>query len=133
MSEQESNVCTICGGTKRVDWTISFEECRPVEMRFDPATLAGNWRLCPGHPEPEQKHNGNLDDRPQHDDYHASVEIQEDWGLCDGSKIVEIYGGRGDCENCRVLLEPVQALSLLVWLKQEIPELERLTKEQERG
>lgn len=54
MSEQESTICAVCGGVKRVDWTISFEKCYPVEMRFDPATLAENGRLCPGHPEPAQ-------------------------------------------------------------------------------
>lgn len=52
MSEQGSNTCERCGGVKRVDWTVSFEQCHPVEMRFDPASLADNWRLCPGHPEP---------------------------------------------------------------------------------
>lgn len=130
MNEQENNICALCGGVKRVDWTISFEQCHPVEMRFDPASLAGDWRLCPGHPEPAQHHNGRLDDRLATHDYHADVEMQEDYGMCDGSRVIVIAGGRGDCENSRILLEPAQALSLLDWLLQKRDELTRLAKEQ---
>lgn len=57
MSEPESNVCVVCGGMKRIEYTISFEECAPREVRVGPgdSLLTKGWRLCPGHPEPEQK------------------------------------------------------------------------------
>lgn len=54
MSEQESNICVICGGVKRIEYVIGFEEGRPRDMRLNaPESLPETgWRLCPGHPEP---------------------------------------------------------------------------------
>lgn len=123
MSE-ESNVCAICGGVKRVDWTISFEECHPVEMRFDPASLVGDWRLCPGHPTPAQQHDGFLDEKHE---YEVSYWQKE-------SKTPKIYIEETDMvkdEPEFVAISPAQALSLLAWLKQEEAEIQRLPKEQE--
>lgn len=117
MDEQENNVCAICGGARRVNWTISFEECRPVEMRFDPASLADNGRLCAGHPEPAQRHDGRLD---------------EDYQVCHGNGawgfevVVLEYKG-----TTQALIRPDAALSLLAWLQQEREALQRLAKEQE--
>lgn len=116
---EEDNVCSQCGGIKRVDWTISFEECRPVEMRFEPASLAGNWRLCPGHPEPVRKHDGILDARSQ---YFRYVLLTNE-----GDRQVVIMDNTFDGFG----ITPAQALSLLAWLKQEESELQRLAKEQE--
>lgn len=118
MSE-EKNTCKICGGVKRVDWTISFEECHPVEMRFDPASLAGNWRLCPGHPEPAPKHDGNLDR-----DGDAKVQYGAAYPGESGVYIIDTT------DDDDVYLGAEQALSLLAWLKQEESELQRLAKEQ---
>ena len=126
MSE-ESNICTICGGVKRVDWTISFEQCHPVEMHFDPASLAGDWRLCPGHPEPAQKHDGRLDEEG-----NAIVEIDPRAlvVISNQHETPDMFIGKSH-ESVYLTFE--QALSLLVWLKQEEAELQRLAKEQEGG
>lgn len=123
MSEQESNICAICGGVKRVYWTISFEECHPVDVRFDPASLASNWRLCPGHPEPATKHDGSL--QPASRVYHDVDGLRR--------PVVRIDGEYQTGPEDTVELSPHQALSLLAWLKQEEPELERLAKEQASG
>lgn len=117
MSE-ENNVCGICGGVKRVDWTISFEECHPVEMRFDPASLAGNWRLCPGHPNPAQKHDGKLGEDAYVNYYHYPKNTLAP------STMVRVFTECGE-------LTPMESLSLLAWLKQEESELQRLAKEQD--
>lgn len=118
MSEQENEVCEICGRVKRVVWSIAFEQCHPVEMRFDPAMLAGNWRLCPGHPDPAQKHDGILDARSSH---FRSVLLTSE-----GDRQVVIMDDTFDGFG----ITPKQALSLRDWLIQESPELERLAKEQ---
>lgn len=121
MMSTEYNLCPKCGGVTSLK--------RPEHsMRVS----TGVFRPCTCKPEPVQKHDGKLDKRAVHDDYHATATIQDDYGLCDGSKLVEVAGGRGDCENSRVLLEPAQALSLLAWLTQERGELQRLAKEQEQ-
>lgn len=80
-------------------------------------------------PEPAQKHDGNLDQYPSSSDLRASVTVQENFFT---PHVVEISGGYGDCENCRVLIDPTQAISLRAWLIQESPELERFAKEQTR-
>jgi len=79
--------------------------------------------------EPKAKHDGNLDDRDSHHSYHAGVELQEDYGACDGSKVVYIHGGHGDCESSSMYLDLKQALSLLSWLQQEKSMLARLIQE----
>lgn len=121
MSE-ESNVCKICGGVKRVNWTISFEECHPVEMHFDPAALAGDWHLCPGHPGLATKHDGFLDEKHeyevswwQRDSAMPRVYIEETSTMKEEPEFVGI--------------SPAQALSLLAWLRQEEAELRRLAGE----
>lgn len=116
MSE-ESNVCKICGGYKRLDPGM-------IKQTGD-ARLLGPIKLCPGHPEPAQKHNGRLDEKGDYtveiwnEKGHTTVDIDENissW-LKDDPDHVE--------------LTPKQALSLLDWLTQKKPELERLAKEQE--
>jgi hypothetical protein len=69
-------------------------------------------------------HDGKFDDGAGI--HKATVEIQEDYELWDGSKLVEICGGHGDRENCRILLDPKQFLELLKWGEQERPNLEKL-------
>lgn len=122
MSEQESNICTTCGGVRRVDWTISFEECHPVEMRFMPESLADIQRLCPGHPEPAPKHNGWLGPKAEGLAPHVSHNI-DPWT---NKPTVLIEHANRPLMN----LAPHQALSLRDWLIQESPELERLVKGQ---
>lgn len=117
MSEQESNVCEICGGVKRIEYVIGFEEGRPRDMRVEsPSLLEGEWRLCPGHPEPAQKHDGRLDE-----DYQV-YQSNGAWGV--EGMILEYKG------TCRAIIRPAQALSLLAWLEQNREELRRLAKEQ---
>lgn len=77
----------------------------------------------------KQEHNGNLDNRPVHDLWHASVEIQPNYSLMDGSQLVAIQGGYGDCESSYVSIDPKQALSLLEWLNQNREKLEGLSRE----
>lgn len=133
MSEQENNICAICGNPVKIfrggwlDPTSQAYRDLAKQAWRDDARL-----ICLGHPETAEKHNGRLDDRLATHDYHADVELQEDYGMCDGSRVVVIAGGRGDCENSRILLEPAQALSLLDWLLQERDELTRLAKEQKQ-
>jgi hypothetical protein len=124
MSEQESNTCPVCGGVKRIDWTISFEECHPVQVQFDPASLAGNWRLCPGHPEPAADESeqdiiyGDLGD-------HVAVWHDESWGY---DQIA--IRGKGEV---RTDLRPQQFLALLDWGMRHRKAIERLAKEIEQG
>jgi len=124
MSEQESDTCKTCGGVKRIDWTISFEQCRPVEMRFDPASLAsGNWRLCPGHSELAPNHDGKLDAQGKHEVSYWKDKLARQTWVC----IEETDDLLDEPEH--VQLTPTQALSLLAWLRQEEAELQRLAEE----
>lgn len=126
MSDQ-NELCPVCGGILRVDFTITFFKGGPYEMKVSDMS-----RMCHGHPPPEQTHDGNLDERDQHTEYHASVEINEDWDQVDHTPLVAIRGGRGDCEHSLVLLDPHQSLSLLSWLFQQKNILEDFVKEQEQ-
>jgi hypothetical protein len=101
MSETESNVCETCGGVKRVDWTISFEECHPVEMRFDPASLAENWRLCPGHPEPAQKHEGPILLSAHFQGLDPEDEVKSAYSslICEVQHVGNIYRGTLYCDH----------------------------------
>ncbi len=129
--KEPSNICPQCGGVINIFYTIEFLECRPRSIRVDPQPMpSSTWTLCPGHPEPAVKHDGNLDGRGQMDYLHASVEHRT-WYGADEIEAVSISGGYGDIENSHVVLDPKQALSLLIWLTQEKPTLEKLAKEQE--
>lgn len=109
-----ANICGQCGGVKRIDWTISFEECQPVEMRFDPASLANYWRLCPGHPEPVSKHDGQLNEEGTHNVYPNN------------------FNGIGiSGEGGTIGLPAKEALSLLAWLKQEEDNLHKMAEQGE--
>lgn len=122
MSERENNICEVCGGVKRIDWTISFEECRPVEVRFDPASLAGNWRLCPGHPEPAQ--NGQEQDITYGDlGDHVAVFHDESWGY-------DQIAIRAKGET-RMDLRPQQFIRLLDWGMSRRTAIEQLAKDRE--
>lgn len=108
MSQQESNICEICGGP-----------------------LQANHLWCPGphsEDEPTPKHDGKLDK-----DGWSDVEITEIWSCVQDKYGQGVRVGSLGCENesMRVELDPAQALSLLAWLSQEKNELERLAKEQE--
>lgn len=122
MSE-ESNVCAICGGMKRIEYVIGFEEGRPHDMRVESPSLLpeGGWRLCPGHPEPVTAHDGFLDEKREYEvswwqkqSEAPRIYIEETSTVKDEPEFVGIT--------------PAQALSLLAWLKQEEPELQRLAK-----
>ncbi|HEX3640661.1 MAG TPA: hypothetical protein VHV10_05170 [Ktedonobacteraceae bacterium] len=45
--QENSNLCQQCGGTRRIVYTMGFEEGRPRDLRADPPTFL---KLCPGHP-----------------------------------------------------------------------------------
>jgi hypothetical protein len=118
MSEQESNVCAICGGMLRIDYTIEFRECMPHSISVEPnQVVVPGMRLCPGHPEPAPKHDGKLDE-----DGSATVWYDNIYSHVRG---VLIDDSRGVC----AYLEPKQSLSLLAWLEQERGELQRLAEE----
>jgi hypothetical protein len=110
----DNNICTICGGVLRFEWTIAFEQCRPHAMRYEPA-LPPPFRLCPGHDDirPKQWHDGKLD---EHGDAWVSLD----------DPYVSI-GQAGLGEVCS--LTACQTLSLLAWLLQERSTLERMVKE----
>lgn len=114
MSEQESSSCGICGGWKRIAYTIEFRECVPHSISVDPNTVIAPFKLCPGHREPAQKqdYGGKLDEQG---DYTASL-----W-----SNGVDI-----DRPSQHVELSPAQALSLLAWLEQNREKLQQMAKEQ---
>lgn len=125
MTVEKPNICGICGGVQRIEFVMGFEEGRPYDLRIEHRELLpeGEWRICPGHPEPAPKHNGKLDERGD-----RLVRLMGDDGEeFQGNRDVVIMNGRHD-EG--IVLHPTQALSLLNWLIQEKPELERLAKEQ---
>lgn len=121
MSEQESNVCTVCGGILQIEYVIGFRQCVPHEMRIvnkEEVVGDGPLRMCPGHPaEPEQRHDGNLDEQG------SRVWHDPSWGY-DCVRIA-LHDG----EQCSI--RPKQALSLRDWLIQESLELERLAAKEE--
>src|SRR5216683_873376 len=119
-------LCKECGGVIGVTYRgaiISFDMAQHVnaEVYHPPITIRDTrtteYRLCLGHPAP--KHDGMLDKRDPRNYYHASVEVQTNWSACDGSQVVVVSGGYGDCESNQVLIDPAQALSLLVWLQEQ--------------
>lgn len=112
----ESNICPQCGGVIRLEYTITFERCTPKEMRVGPDNLSLNpspFKLCPGHPDPTSKHDGSLSG-------HSSVEY---YALKDRTWIRLCEGGE------TWVLSPAESLSLLSWLQQEKPMLEKLQSE----
>jgi len=46
-TQENSNICQQCGGTIRIEYTMGFEQCYPVDLRSSPQTML---KLCPGHP-----------------------------------------------------------------------------------
>ncbi len=118
----ENNICEICGGVKRIEYTIGFVEGAPHDMRVEPHELPVAWRMCFGHPEPAQKHDGDLG-------HNASVWIEDEQHItADGETFYTKYVKISDKVRC-VGLIPKEALSLLAWLKQEEAELRRLSEE----
>lgn len=78
--------------------------------------------------EPDQsEHDGRLDDYDVNDWHHASVHMQPDYTAMDGSQVVVIYGYYAEGTSY-ISIEPKQALSLLVWLKQNQEKLEQLAQ-----
>lgn len=117
MSEepQESNRCPICGGTLRIDYTITFHQAHPHTMRVSDMS-----RMCFGHPEPERMHDGNIGDGCHvyyYDESWDAHGIRIEGGCCTGS------------EDSTFLL-PHRALSLLAWLKQEEQHLTQMVAEE---
>lgn len=42
----DSNMCEICGGVLKIEYTMTFEQCRPLSLRVEPTSPP---YLCPGH------------------------------------------------------------------------------------
>lgn len=127
MSQQESNVCSLCGGLNRVEYVITFAEARPCEVRIVvPDSSSLDWHLCPGHPKPEQRHGGFLDEMHE---YEVSYWQKE--SSCTRIYIEETNDTKDEPEF--VAISPHQALSLFEWLAQEKATLEQMVKEQDRG
>lgn len=112
----EDNICPVCGGLKRIGYTVIFEECMPHEIRVEDSRPLR--RLCPGHPRPidEQTISRGVPNEMKCHWEHGMVEI----GSYYDQYLFE-----------RVFLTPEKALSLLDWLKQEQDKLEQLVKEQQ--
>lgn len=106
----QANICEQCGGMIRIEYTITFEYCTPREMRAEPYPHTSPFKLCPGHPDPASKHDGNLSG-------HSSVEY---YALKDRTWVRLREGGE------TWILSPAEALSLLSWLQQEKPVVEQL-------
>lgn len=79
--------------------------------------------------EPAQKHDGGLDEKGHETVSYGKVYV----GMGMNGKSLFVDGVHLDSLDESVHMRPKQALSLLAWLQQEKPELERLAKEQERG
>lgn len=79
------------------------------------------------HNKPECRHAAGIpDDEPKHDgklDKQGEVEVE----IRDNAIIMLSHPGQDD-----LILTPTQALSLLVWLKQEEPTLQKLVEEEEK-
>ena len=122
MSEQEKNICPRCGGVKRVEYVIIFVDGVPYEMRIDAQDLPTEtgWHLCPGHPEPAQRHDGNLNTESTHNVYYNNF----------GG--VAIHANDAAPDTSVTWMSASEALSLLAWLQQERDALARLAKEQEQ-
>ncbi len=110
----EITYCDTCGGLRKASWSTT-----EIATTFLPIS----YTLCPGHP--ELKHDGKLPPKG-HQDYAASVEIFDNHPP---TSLVCISGGYAP--DTSMYLDPQQALSLLVWLKQEEQILQELTKGQE--
>ena len=95
-----SNVCERCGGLKTAPFASGIIQHSTIKM-------------CDCPPQPTSKHDGNLS-------RHSSIEYYALKGrtwvrLCEGGETW--------------VLSPAEALSLLSWLQQEKPTLDRLAKE----
>lgn len=112
----EFDLCPKCGGVKSLK-----------QPEHTGRVHTGTFKACVCKPEPAQKHDGNLGqgDTVGYDRYHRRpVHVQ----LQVGSDDIVMVPDLGE-----IAIAPHKALSLLAWLQQEKPELERLAKEQERG
>lgn len=123
MSKQENDICPICGGRKRIAYTIEFRELSPHSISVDPSQMSTQFKLCPGHPEPAQRHDGWLG--PNAEGLAPHVRHATDPWI--NKPMVRIE----QANHPSMDLFPHQALSLRDWLIQESAELERLAKEQE--
>lgn len=118
MSE-DSNVCAVCGGLKG-----------PVTREFldhllcsAPYTNPLFFRACSCHPEPAEKHDGDLG-------HNTTAFYSDEKYITDNG---ESFFNREVCLSDKmrhICLIPKEALSLLAWLTQERGELQRLAKEQ---
>lgn len=123
MSEHESTICAICGGYTS---QVIIRRLPAANSEGIPYPLADvpPIRLCPGHPEPVQKHDGRLDK-----DGDTKVQYGAAYPGERGIYVLDMIDD--DPKHHSVYLGPAQALSLLTWLEQERGELQRLAKEQE--
>lgn len=119
MSETEQgNACPTCGGMLSIEYTIQFREARPYMIN-----VSSMERVCLGHPMPERKHDGQLGSNATVTYGEAATSA---WGIVDGIHIEHFDLGQEDVTG----MSPSQALSLLSWLKQEEPTLQKMAKEQ---
>lgn len=127
MSEQESNVCAICGGLTRIAYTIEFRECMPHSISVDPSqVVVPHMRLCPGHPEPVPTPDGKLSHLTQSAIAYWLRGLRKGFGV----DLNDIYADREPSEQD--WLRALQELYDLSDGSEEVLELQRLAKEQEQ-
>ncbi len=117
----EQEVCSICGGVLFVDYTFTFRQSRIFKLN-----VSARDKMCFGHPQPEQRHDGYLDDTGGH---HVSL-----WCRVDDphSHFVTLRYLQTDAVS-HIHMDPKQALSLLSWLQQEERCLREIVKEEEQA
>lgn len=119
-----SNICEQCGGYLRIEYTLGFEQCRPNDIRWDVQESIPDKpiKLCPGHPNLEQEHNGKLGS--------ADNIYLVKYMLKQIPNSTSVWIGRNtELRSDEIWLSPEQALSLLDWLRQEEDNLKRLVKD----
>lgn len=112
---EDNDLCPLCGGVM-ASITHAIEA---GGSRTEPLITSGH--LCYGHPAPQQ-HDGKLEGSNTYTVEHIFGLYMPD--------VASIKIGHDEVSNDEVWLSPRQALSLLDWLLQEKPTLERLAKEQ---
>lgn len=115
----DNNVCETCGGYKTIWYKVDLVMKGGPEQTVVPSQgvlTTTPFNLCPGHPEPAPKHDGQLD---KEEDSRVYYNYKRE--------IVVLAGGSSPS-----FLTPKEALSLLAWLLQEKEALERWIKEGER-
>lgn len=117
MSGIGGNICSQCGGFKTIWYKVEVFTAEDVKQgKTAPSSVSKKpFPLCPGHPEPVPKHDGQLNKEGTHNVYPNN------------------FNGVGiSGEGGAIGLSAQEALSLLAWLKQEEANLQTLAEEEKK-